>query len=322
MAIRLTINDKAFDTVFEPARQGQPAKLTIRIKFVLHPQDPKAAIGQVWLAASPDVAYQYRGRLTDGERLADGTLKRLKCRGWSVKAWNEFRTRFKWIVERVWNDQIVLLPPDGDAKHDGLSDEDYRKFVDPSKPKVPAHVRCGLELTLADTNAELTPGAWQGVANARMNVVNLDEDERKDFRSYSELICNRDVRFSNNGDDEKWPGVPVIQFAAAHEVGHWLGYWENNTKQHWFEHIEYEECSKLPNHQANDDCEYGRTLGKRMGIMGGGGAATEYDASPWLIRMRRHSQIPFGWKMIPQLRLEHGEAKVSDRQTQLYPHDR
>src|SRR5437588_862707 len=98
MAIRISIIDRAFNSLFTGAQNGQPAKLTIRLKVVLLPRDPLGPDGSSYLAASPDVARRHRGLVQDANH-----RKSFRCRGWNVKAWNDFRARFKWVAELVWN---------------------------------------------------------------------------------------------------------------------------------------------------------------------------------------------------------------------------
>jgi hypothetical protein len=50
--------------------------------------------------------------------------------------------------------------------------------------------------------------------------------------------------------------------------------------------------------------------------MGGGSLATEYDAAPWLNRVRRHTGALFGWQFVHRSRFV-GLAPVSARQQRL-----
>ena len=99
------------------------------------------------------------------------------------------------------------------------------------------------------------------------------------FRSWQSRMTNEDIFFSHT-HNRKWPGATFHQVTAAHEIGHWLGDADGNV----LDHIDFEYCSKQPNHNANNDCEYGRVMGKRVGILGAGSLATEYEAGPWLSR--------------------------------------
>ncbi len=50
----------------------------------------------------------------------------MNCRRWLVPEWNRFKIGFKQVVERSWNNQMSLLPTEGEYG-DALSDENYRQ---------------------------------------------------------------------------------------------------------------------------------------------------------------------------------------------------
>ena len=52
-----------------------------------------------------------------------------------------------------------------------------------------------------------------------------------------------------------------------------------------------------------DELQYGGTAGHYASLMGGGSLATEYDAAPWLNRVRRHTGALFGWQFVHRSRL-------------------
>jgi hypothetical protein len=60
---------------------------------------------------------------------------------------------------------------------------------------------------------------------------------------------------------------------------------------------------------------------RRLGIMGAGGAATSYEANPWLTRIREHTQALLGWTFIHRINFKRGDASISDRQRRLLARD-
>jgi hypothetical protein len=306
MALRRIIAQTNFDSVLDPAQPGRPAQLRIRLKILLLPRDPSVprdpsgTVFHTHLAnATKDIR---RGRVPDGNGLP------FNCRSWLTWEFNAFTIRFKRMVELVWNNQMILLPPEEIENGDGLNDHDYRQFV--SSPTVPAHVRCVLEVI--PVTAMVSTGF-----HAPIEVVHLDGPKIAAFRNLQRLLTNESLEFEVN-PDHRWPNTAIAQVAAAHEVGHWLGNPVPITDPNrYLSHVDAAVCARLPGHERNDDCEYGRVAGRRVAIMGAGSVATDYEAAVWLTRIRRHTRALFGWKWIHRVRFNRGEAPVSERQRRL-----
>jgi len=296
MSFRRTIMQSNFDSVFDPAAAGRPAKLTIRLKVALFPRDPSAP-GHAGSAQHPihlanGMPQAHQGPMAD----ADGNL--IACRSWLVPEWNAFKIRFKKIVELGWNNQMILLPPD-DTDGGGLSDADYLQLVD--NPRLPAHVECALAIELMPVNAG---------AHAQIEVVHLAHDGLH-FRNWMHRISHDSVELTVRHKSQ-WPGSPLYQFVAAHEAGHWL----HDLSAKHFEHIDAAYAQTVPATQR-DNVQYGHVLGKRMAMMGSGSLMTEHEAGPWLGRIRRHTNVLFGWTTIHQIHFRQGQVPLSDRQRQL-----
>lgn len=306
MVHRRTIQQGNFDSVLHPATPGQPAQLNIRLRVRLLARDPSVAgptAHSMVLAEhlAPDMGAVRKGRVADGDR----TL--FRCRSWLTGEFNAFSIKFKKAVELAWNNQLILLPPDGSQPGEEISDAAYRDFI--GAAQVAAHVRCGLEIALVPTGSASTP-------HAIIEVLRLENPSGGQFRSYQLRMTNEDADFSSSVDP-KW-GRTYHQITAAHEVGHWLGEDAAITDPaRYFDHVEAEACAAEPGHAANNDCEYGRTPGKRMAMMGAGSLVTPYDAKPWLLRIRRHTGVLFGWDVVHRIHFNRGIIPVSPRQKQL-----
>src|SRR5205814_1915000 len=134
-----------FDSVLHPARNGSPAQLTIRLKVALLPRDPSLpddpASPHHNIHLATNMAEVHRGTVQDGEKFP------FHCRSWLESEFNAFSIKFKRMVELSWNNQLILLPPDGSKPGDStMSDADYLDFV--GRADVPAHVQCLFEIEL------------------------------------------------------------------------------------------------------------------------------------------------------------------------------
>jgi hypothetical protein len=327
MTLRVAIKQSNYDSVLEPARPGRPAKLTLRLKVLLIPLDPAAPLDLSGLTPpyrfhharwhlAQDMKAIHQGMVPDGNT----PRKSFLCRSWLHWEWNSFKIRFKKQVENVWNDQMVLLPPDDVQGSDGLNDQDYLQFV--SDPNTPAHVECALDL-------ELTPLDSKD-AHARIRVVHryhpVNVAETGRFRSYGNLLTDEDLEWVSYTDD-RWPNARFRTLVAAHEIGHNFYKLEDNVfydpKHAPFEHVEAEACSQpMPAGQEDtrdDDCQYGQTAQTRSAIMGAGDQFTAYEAQPWQTRARRHTRVLHGWTPVQQLDFQAGKVQVSARQRRIRP---
>ena len=301
-----TIQAGNFDSVMHPARQGQPATLTIRLKVRLLARDPtvaatpsrKSLVKAEHFAANPTAAAARTGTIFDAN---DNPFR---CRSWMQGEFNAFSIRFKKIVETAWNNQLILLPPQLDPQYGGFSDAAYRDFI--SAPDVPAHVRCGLDIQLLQPGSASTP-------HAVMEVARLDSAAANLFRSFAWRITSEDLDV-NVSSDPDWEGRTYRQFTAAHEVGHWLGRdvpMSNNDR--FFKHVEWAECRG----SADDSCQYGRHVGTRLSMMGLGTLLTPYDATPWLLRIVTHTGSLYEFDYAHRVNFDRKQVPVSARQLAL-----
>jgi hypothetical protein len=309
MSLKLAIKSDNYDSVLQPARPGMPAKLTLRLQIYLIPTDPSAfnaeQTGKHFHLAE-NIAQVRRGVVKDTNEVP------FLCRSWLKRDFNAFKISFKRMVELSWNNQIILLPPEDSPDQGGLSDHDYLQFV--TSPQDPAHVECALDIEmLPELDISQHPNA------AVMDVVCLDNPGHSRFRSNSGLISNQAVELKG-AYDSRWSSVRTYHAPAAHEVGHWLGgHGSRDGENRIFQHIDLQYCSTLPGHTPNNPCEYGHVLSKHRAMMGAGNLATDYEATPWLTRIRRHTYNLSPWKSIHRIHFNAGKAEVSNRQKQLTP---
>jgi len=306
MVHRQTIQARNFDSVLHPALPGKPARLNIRLKATLFAKDPTASA-----STSPGVfTFTHRVVHDMSARTAglvlDGSGRPWRCCTWLEAEFNAFKIEFKRVVERAWNDQLILVPPDGSEPGEEISDATYREFI--NAPNIPAHVRCGLEIALVPNAPGTSP-------HALIEVARLEPSSGHQFRSFMMLMTNEDVEVSHAADHT---GHIHSQVTAAHEVGHWLGRPVSmTTPGRFLDHIDFARCAAAdPQYQPNDDCEYGWTLTRRKALMGLGSLVTDYEAKPWLTRARRHTRVLFGWDVVHRVDFLR-TVRVSERQRRL-----
>jgi hypothetical protein len=308
MVHRRSIIQSNFDSVLHPALPGRPAQLIIRLRVALIARDPSVPIprnpsefGGPLASSHPEHLASHMGEVRRG-RLPDANGILFHCRSWLKPEFNAFCIKFKQMVELSWNNQLILLPPDGSAPDEWMSDSDYMNFV--SRPDVPAHVQSSIDIGLSNrlSSGRRIPHAW-------MHVLKLETPANGAFRSYQLLICDEDVGFTKRSGN-------LIQVTAAHEVGHWLGNPVPPTEnKRYFPHIDDAYCAATPNHHE-EDC-YGRTAGRRAALLGAGQLVTDYEAQPWLTRVRRHTNVLFGWTSVHRVHFNNRRIPVSDRQRRL-----
>ena len=308
MTIRRTIMEPNFDSVLNPASGGDAAKLTIAIRVGLVPLDPRAG-GSQPVRMSPGPAYLAHGAADmQSGNVVDVNGTAVKCHSWTAPEWNAFQIQFKQVVERFWNNQIILLPDDEGDPRDVLSDAEYNEFV--ANPRIRARAEGALRVSLL-------PGG--GAGQAMIEVVRQDNPSAG-FRDQMSRISDQSIFFKRH-HDARWPDAFFGQASAAHEVGHWL----HNVVSPLFEHEDADYAKKLTQNPGEtaaqfqkrvDHEQYGHTLGKRVALMGGGDLLTEYDAGPWLSRIRRHTHR-LGWTYMHRVNFGMIQADITPRQRAL-----
>src|SRR5262245_35453164 len=173
MAIHHVVKERNFDSVFEPAKGSRSAKLTIKLKVDLFALDPSLAdspaAGQHPVHLVNNLAHAKRGLVKDSD---DDPIM---CRSWLTHEWNEFKTKFKNMVEMSWNNQMILLPG-GPRPGAGSHVKDYQQML--ASSRAPAHVECALELELTSNGA-----------HAEIDVAHK-VDKRREFRSEVQRVVN------------------------------------------------------------------------------------------------------------------------------------
>lgn len=304
MTLRRAILQDNFNSFLEPAQPRRPARLTVQARVRLLPRDPskrghpRGPVHHTHLARSE--ADEQHGWIEDSV----GNL--YECRSWHQQEFDDYRRKFKRMVELSWNNQLFLLPPEDPA--DGLDDSDYLQFV--SRPDRPAHVECALEVELLDMTTQ---------APITMEVVHLRQPQNHGFGSFQFLITDEDLDFQFRSDS-RWPSLTFGQVTAAHELGHWLGgAFPATDNRRFLSHVDAQFCSQRPGHRRNNSCEYGAHASRKMAMMGVGNLLTDYEAQVWLTRVRRHTQALFGWQWIHRVNFNKGFHTPSARQRRLLP---
>jgi hypothetical protein len=278
MTIHHVVKQRNFDSVFEPAKGSASAKLTIKLKVELFALDPELAdgpgSGQHPVRLVNNLHHAKRGPVKD----ADKDL--IMCRTWLTHEWDEFKTKFKKMIEMSWNNQMILLPG-GPRPGAGSHEKDYKQML--ASPRAPAHVECALELELTSNGA-----------HAEIEVAHK-ADKRREFRSEMTRIVDTDVEFET-ATMKGFRDRKIYQVTAAHEVGHWL---REVSKPH-FSHVDWEYAKTLPADQRGDS-QYGHVLGKRVAMMGWGNLCTEHEAKPWLSRIGQHVSTLAGWSFMHRI---------------------
>ena len=304
MPFRRAIVQSNYDSIFDAARPGRPAKLTIRLKMALYPLDPSA----VWKAGgAPPPPSHLAGSLANAHRgmVLDYDKRLVSCRSWLVSEWSAFKVRFERAVEKSWNDQMFILPTETGGDAGALSDDDFRRLV--SDRAMQAHVECALDIELVPMGA---------IAHAVIEVVHLQKPGDK-FRNWMNRISDESVQFAMS-PDPRWPYMHFGHISAAHEAGHWL----RNPTATLFPHVDRAYADTLIGRRRAKERakeQYGHTLGKHMALMGRGSLASEYEAGPWMAAIRRHTHMLFGWTYIHRLDFDALAGKVTDRQRRLFP---
>ena len=337
----MMISEPNFTSILSAAGPGPvSAKLEIVLAVLLAPMDPSkpysatgsdapAILGELFSRELREAFWPSKANLNFHTHLADtraqvktgfvadGSKEQTKfaAKSWMRRDFAKYKADFKRVVELSWNNQIILVPPE--EPKDGLSDADYMDLV--ANPRMPAHVECSLTIRFVDN---------LGSANAAIQVVHLKREDdpainrtvmplpgQEEFRSFAWLITNEDLHRKAGLSGHRWPNIRTTQIAAAHEVGHWLGRpTPLGNLDRYVEHIDASKYAK--DNPDYDELQYGGTAGHYASLMGGGSLATEYDAAPWLNRVRRHTGALFGWQFVHRSRFV-GLVPVSARQQRL-----
>jgi hypothetical protein len=287
MFIRRNWSDPdTYDSTFAPAAPGRPATLTITLRVALIPRDPTGGRGTLHLAANSND--RHYGLVKDGDKRVHA------CQSWLVNEWVEFKNRFKYMVELVWNNQIILLPPEG------LDEDIAQQLV--SSPHAPAHIRCAFRIVrVSEWQPDDAHAAIEAVLlkQPNMEASQLKKLPPQEFRSFHKRLCNKDVYFEHNQSNYK--NRFLYQCTAAHEVGHWLHQEDEDS----FGHVDEEYCAAHPDADNGDgECEYGHNYATERAIMGSGTVATSYEAIPWLKRMTNHVVGGGDWTYIHRIDFE------------------
>jgi hypothetical protein len=70
--------------------------------------------------------------------------------------------------------------------------------------------------------------------------------------------------------------------------------------------------------RPNQDDEYGRGV-RRMALMGMGQLLTEFEARPWLERVRLHTDAMVGWETVHRVHFSRSKGPLPARQKRLVP---
>ncbi len=305
MTIRRLIADrKTFNSTLDPARDGLAARLRLSLDMMLIPYDPaNPSSANGYLAPSASERFRRVGSVNfdETDKSGDNTFP---AQSWTTDGFATFCRNFKQTVERGWNNQIILLPPEGDGDGE-MTDADFRQFI--AGRTLPAHLVCSLEVNLVRWAAN----------GARVRVAKLLAVSDQNYKAFPPtvhhgLIDDRSLRSMTN---QHKSGVQFTQAPAVHEVGHWLGH-SPLSPDGVFQHVDFA-AAKALGLPRNSEEEYGLTVRRARSIMGMGLVATEYDAAPWMTRARRHTGALYGWRYVHRIQFDSGSVPVSARQKRL-----
>lgn len=300
MAWRKFVSKPNFNSTFEVASGGSPAKLTLEMSVTLVPLDPSVDFVRREGHLPPSHLARTRHDFKTGDvEDADGDL--VACRSWLVSEWLEFKERFQWMVELTWNNQLILLPVESNSPRHNLSDADFKQLI--GNPRIHAHVKGELSISLSG------PGE---IGHAVIEVVKrADPTDR--FRNEMNRISDSSVFFRRHKDD-RWKGAFFGQPSAAHEIGHWL----REEGDEYFVHIDadYVSTHGLHGRQADRD-QYGHTLGRRFALMGAGNLVTEHEATPWLNSIKKHAPAHVEWMIMHRVHFDRARYELPQRQIRL-----
>jgi hypothetical protein len=302
--------DRNYDSIFEPAMPGRPAKLRIRLKVALIPLDPTTPWARTGHSAQwpvstsplpPSHIANTQAQIKRGNVVeANGTG--VPCRSWLAAEWTEFTQRFKHTVESGWNNQMKFVPVELGGSGGELSDADFRLLI--GNPKLAAHVEGELEVDLQPPNN----------CHALIEVAHVATPGAT-FRQRMTRVSDECVQFHqhtfNYGAARGVTGV-TGQIAAVHEVGHWL----RKPGERLLTHIDQDFADTLPAAQR-DGPNYGKTLGRYNAIMGGGSLATPYEARPWINRLKNHTDLKSAWLFVHRIEFNNGAIDIADHQKRL-----
>ena len=209
---------------------------------------------KVFLHPYSGVTYQRRGQT-------------YKTRAWRNAEWSEFVFLYKHISNHYWNNRFWLTPPASFAELDLPLD----------RPTHRPNVFCRLNLEIAKTRGE---------SHVEIEVVHLDNDEPKPFRSHSRLYDDKDVQVKSNG---KYLQIPVV-----HEVAHLLG----------IDHPGLAAGRPACLRNGNLKACYGKDGYERDQISGSGMAFRVQHAEPWRDRMSLHTDTNAGDWRVSMMRVE------------------
>jgi hypothetical protein len=306
-----TVQDVNYDSVFTPAQSGKAASLEILLKLALLPHDPKAGQSSLTFAGESRSASKGHKTVSDRTQVEYGRVKdakdfRFNCKTWLKADFNAFRDKFVSVVQGVWNNQIVLIPPE-----EGLGPLILQELT-LSGNKFP-YLDAKLRITfrdLADTSNQRSHGSMAVALLDRQNAGKQEDNvvtQSFRFGANMLMICNEDIEPRTAEIERDTGKFNRTSIAAAHEVGHWLGSpVPDEQVDRPFYHIDQGKCAQ----SIYEDCTYGSTKERTNSIMGAGMKALEYDAEPWLRRIRQHSNVKNDWMFIHKddlkLYLEHG----------------
>lgn len=305
MPIRRLIADrKTFNSTLDPARDGLAAQLRLSLDIALIPYDPaNPSSANGYLAPSAGERFRRVGSVNfdETEKSPDNIFP---AESWTTGGFATFCRNFKQTVERGWNNQIILLPPEGDGDGE-MTDSDFRQFI--ADRTLPAHLVCSLEVNLV---RRLVHSVLIRVA--KLLAVSDQSYEAFPPTVHHGLLDDRSLRPRTNQHNS---GVQFTQVPAVHEVGHWLGH-SPLSPDGVFQHVDFA-AAKARGLPPNSEEEYGLTVKRARSIMGMGLVATEHDAGPWMTRARRHTGALYGWRYVHRIQFDSGSVPVSARQKRL-----
>jgi hypothetical protein len=170
-----------------------------------------------------------------------------------VNEWENWRQKFRRVIERAWSDTFFLVP---DRKW-------YKSSNTGGSPALrPVGIQCSLSIQLVNSKAEKP--------HLTIQCIHSPDAYRSSASPDGGTLVHRDLDLQ----DQTSGSVHYYQRTAVHEFGHVLN----------LQHVRH----RLKGCILGEDACYGNDIATREDVMGMGGHFTDKHAKPWLDALRHH----------------------------------
>jgi hypothetical protein len=213
---------------------------------------------------------------------------------WRPTEWTDFCRRIEAVGAKFWNRGMCLIPPfplpasvrdllrgESPLPTSRTLAQETRNLMAPQINVAHPFIRCKLDLRIADTvRGQLQPWSDNGLSGTHVTVrCYRFAAANTRFRSYVIPRRGRDIMVLNH-DDYLIDRVFGSHCTVAHEIAHLLG----------LDH---------PGGNSNANWAYGLPgSAQQYWITGRGSDLATAHAQPWLQRIREHTGVQNGWRVV------------------------